>query len=99
MSYIFLDVFIPSLNEEILFRSIFIGILVYNVKLGRLSSVVLSALIFAACHNGLNNGVFLLSLFLTGIIYGLAFTSVSGGIITAIVCHFLWNIFPIFVPL
>jgi len=80
---------IAPFNEEIVFRGIFLTILVEEGNRPYIISVLMSALVFASCHELV--GVFqMMVLTLQGSLYGLIFVA-SRSVPTCILCHVVWN--------
>lgn len=96
LSYLIVDVIIPPINEELLFRLVFLQILICRLGVQSFRAVFLAALIFAACHS-LSSVLDLFYLLLSGIIYGFACIHPKGGVFLAILCHALWNLYPLFI--
>jgi membrane protease YdiL (CAAX protease family) len=86
---------IPPLNEETMFRGLLLSCLISVFSERRWLLIVLSAVIFAACHNAPLHT--LIAIMISGILYAIAFLktkSLSG----CMLLHAVWN-FGVFVGL
>ncbi|NJL70843.1 MAG: CPBP family intramembrane metalloprotease [Candidatus Competibacteraceae bacterium] len=77
---------LSPVNEELLFRGIFLSILLLK-PYPPVASVFLSATIFSACHN--LTSLTLISTFTQGLLYGSAFKE-TRSIIFCTVLHIFW---------
>lgn len=87
--------FIAPINEEIVFRGLFLSILLRELKNHALFAVFLSALIFANIH-AVDARVFIGTYFQAFLVYGPAYVR-TRSVAVCIVLHSLWNTL-IFVP-
>ena len=90
------EAIIGPINEEIVFRGLFLGALLGAIPHKPLSAVVLSTLIFAACHflrtgpgHTLNLGLFI-SLLIQSMVYGACYVK-TRCLPLCIVLHGIWN--------
>ncbi len=83
------EAIIPPVNEEIVFRALFLSILIVQFKGKAFFPIVLSTFIFVIIHNGIGvPGIINLSV--SGALYGLAYLR-SGSVFVPIVLHMIWN--------
>jgi membrane protease YdiL (CAAX protease family) len=86
---------IAPVNEELLFRGLFLSILLSKLKEPSVFAIVLSALVFANCHD-IDGRTFIVT-FTLGIILGCAYQC-SRSVVVCAILHLAWNVM-IFIPL
>jgi membrane protease YdiL (CAAX protease family) len=90
------DCVIAPFNEEIVFRGLFLAVLLQQLPQAPCRAIAVSSLVFASAHDLMVRGVFdgghLVSLLVLGGLLGWIFWK-SGSVLFCIFCHVLWNIF------
>jgi membrane protease YdiL (CAAX protease family) len=95
------DCVVAPLNEEIVFRGVFLSILLQQMPQRPIGAILLSTLIFISVHGLLYKGAFdaghMFSLFLLGCSLGWIFFR-TRSVLCCVAAHSLWNAFA-FVPI
>jgi hypothetical protein len=83
---------VPPLNEEVVFRGVFLAVLLAQPQLSRTGAVLLSAMIFAAAHFPSHVLGQLPPLLTLGVLLGMVYYW-TRCVLLCMACHAVWNAF------